>query len=29
MVRQRRRHLRRPGHPALGRSYAARVWRSL
>jgi glucokinase len=29
MFRQRRRHLRRPGHPALGRSYAARVWRSL
>jgi glucokinase len=29
MFRQRRRRLRRPGRPALGRSYAARVWRSL
>ncbi len=28
-LRQRRRRPRRPGHPALVRSYAARVWRSL
>ena len=27
--RRRRRRRRRLGHPALGRSYAARVWRSL
>jgi glucokinase len=29
MFRQRRRRPRRPGRPVLGRSYAARVWRSL